>query len=77
MLWWQDKGRSRLGQKMCDQAVQRIEKYESRGFIIVGNVPPPDFQKLFRPWMWGQQVLEQISAKYDDSHTVMDRCLQE
>jgi hypothetical protein len=77
MLWWQGKGRSKLGQKMCEQALRRIRKYESRGFKIVGNVPPIEFHNLFKPWKWGHQVLRQISAKYDDSRTVTDRCMQE
>ena len=58
MLWWETKGDSRLGQKVCDVAVKSMKEYKRRGYLVVGNVPPPKFKNLFTPWLWGGGVLE-------------------
>ena len=73
MLWWKKQGMSNLGERLCEIAVKRIQKYESRGFTIVGSVPPPEFCNLFKPWAWGQKALEQISTKYVDCETIIKR----
>ena len=40
---------------------------------MVGAVPPREFGKLFKPWKWGQTVLDKIKAEYVDSETIVSK----